>query len=57
MTSTVKPPTPAKVTLPVLPFDVPPAVEDETKPRAPAITGTLTAEDKRWLRGIARVRG
>ena len=45
------------ISLPSLPFDLPPASTDETKPALPPVMGKLSADDKRWLRSIARVKG
>lgn len=45
------------ISLPSLPFDLPPPATDETAPRAPIIKGDLTPELRRWLRGAGRAAG
>ena len=44
------------ISLPSLPFDLPKAKTDETKPTAPPVRCELTHHDKRWLRGVLRVK-
>ena len=46
----IAPPVAKAVTLPALPFAIPPATIDETAPRAAMIRGEMTQERKDWLR-------
>lgn len=45
------------ISLPQMPFDVPPAVSDETAPKTQIIKGALTPELRRWIRGAGRAAG
>lgn len=45
------------ISLPHLPFDLPAPTVDNTKPTALPVRGSLSAEDKRWLRSVERIKG
>lgn len=45
-----------RISLPAAPFEIPATDRSETAPRGPAICGDLTAEKRKWLRGVLRVR-
>lgn len=43
-----------RITMPAIPFAIPPAVDDETKPTGRMILGNPSADAKRQIRSFAR---
>lgn len=45
-----------RISLPAAPFEIPETDRAETAPRGPVISGDMTSEKRKWLRGVLRVR-